>query len=382
MDEGYTIYCSRCGAPMKSTARYCMKCGNLNYDHPDNQKMREYAPDENRKYEVGSGKIETDTVFRANVSERATNTGNKTMFLIVNIVWFLLTYGFGLLLGVLKVVDFSAIFSMFIILSLLNIYIVSLEVINMKANKPWWAAIVPIYNMCVLTEIAFGKMVYVILYFIPIVNFIFVLAIFFQLGKKFNKNPILAMLFNIFMLPIIAFGVSNYNGVNYTDLSLENAVEKEFKLRKSLLYVIILFFLVGVAGFGYSLFVSGDSFLNNTEDKLFVENAKAVINKVKSGVERGKFECSGETSLLPNSVHYFVFGDIDSDLNILTFANKATKAYVKVYNNNGVIEYSISMSDGEKGFYEVREEDLSIDKIDLNYKSVGSVNMKKGCYLD
>ena len=209
MDEGYTIYCSRCGAPMKSTARYCMKCGNLNYDHPDNQKMREYAPDENRKYEVGSGKIETDTVFRANVSERATNTGNKTMFLIVNIVWFLLTYGFGLLLGVLKVVDFSAIFSMFIILSLLNIYIVSLEVINMKANKPWWAAIVPIYNMCVLTEIAFGKMVYVILYFIPIVNFIFVLAIFFQLGKKFNKNPILAMLFNIFMLPIIAFGVSN-----------------------------------------------------------------------------------------------------------------------------------------------------------------------------
>ena len=33
-DNSYTIFCSRCGAEMKSSARYCMKCGNLNPDHP------------------------------------------------------------------------------------------------------------------------------------------------------------------------------------------------------------------------------------------------------------------------------------------------------------------------------------------------------------
>ena len=382
MDEDYTIYCSRCGAPMKSSARYCMKCGNLNYDHPDNQKMKEFAPLENKKYEVGSGKIETGTSFKANVSESATNTGNKKMFLIVNSLWFLLTYGLGLLLGALKVADFGAIFYIFIVLSILNIYVVSLEVINMKANRPWWSAIIPIYNVCVLTDIVFEKMIYVVLYFIPIVNFFFILAVFFQLGKKFNKNPFLTMLFNIFMLPVIAFGVSNYNGVNYTDLTDEHAIEKEFKLRKRLLYVIIIFLVVGVGGFGYSLFTSGNSILNNAEDKLFVENARAVVNRVKSGVQKGKFECSGETSLLPNSVHYFVFGDISSDLNILTFDDKAVKAYVKVFNNNGVIGYSISMSDGEKGFNEIREEELSIDKINFDYKSVGRVDLKKSCYLD
>ena len=36
-EQGSTIYCSRCGAEMKSTSRYCMKCGNLNYDHEDNK---------------------------------------------------------------------------------------------------------------------------------------------------------------------------------------------------------------------------------------------------------------------------------------------------------------------------------------------------------
>ena len=120
----------------------------------------------------------------------------------------------------------------------------------------------------------------------------------------------------------------------------------------------------------------------NAEEKIFVENAKTVINRVKSGVQKGKFECSGETSLKPNSVHYFVYGDIDSDLNVLTFDDKVTQAYVKVFNNNGVIEYSISMSDGEKGFNEVKEEDLSIDKISLDYKSIEKIPTEMGCYLD
>ena len=43
------IYCSKCGAPMKEDARYCMKCGTLNYDHPDNQYMKKYMDKTNDK---------------------------------------------------------------------------------------------------------------------------------------------------------------------------------------------------------------------------------------------------------------------------------------------------------------------------------------------
>ena len=37
------VYCSRCGAEMKSNSRYCMKCGNLNYEHGANEQMRKYC---------------------------------------------------------------------------------------------------------------------------------------------------------------------------------------------------------------------------------------------------------------------------------------------------------------------------------------------------
>ncbi len=37
------INCSRCGAQMRNDARYCMKCGNLNYAHQENKSMQQYA---------------------------------------------------------------------------------------------------------------------------------------------------------------------------------------------------------------------------------------------------------------------------------------------------------------------------------------------------
>ena len=44
-----TIFCSRCGAEMKSKSRYCMKCGNLNYEHDANETMRQYIKEEDQE---------------------------------------------------------------------------------------------------------------------------------------------------------------------------------------------------------------------------------------------------------------------------------------------------------------------------------------------
>ena len=80
-DNGYTIYCSRCGEPMNSNSRYCMKCGNLNYDHPANKNMQKFINKDNNNYQVGEGKIISEKSLE--VSE-ATNTGNPTLCFIVN----------------------------------------------------------------------------------------------------------------------------------------------------------------------------------------------------------------------------------------------------------------------------------------------------------
>ena len=50
------MVCPRCGAELNSKQRYCMKCGALNYEHPDNQKLKQYITekeleDANQEYQ-------------------------------------------------------------------------------------------------------------------------------------------------------------------------------------------------------------------------------------------------------------------------------------------------------------------------------------------
>ena len=381
MNESDYTYCSRCGSPMPKNARYCMKCGNLNYNHPDNQAMQKYAPEEAKTYEIGSGQINTNTTFTANISEYSTNTGSKKTFLVVNILWFLLTYGICFTLGILHIVNFFLVFVSFIILSIFNIYFISLEIINMKANKPWWGAVLPIYNMFILADIAFDKIIYVVFFFIPIVNVIFSFILFYQLGKKFNKNPILTMLFNIFMLPIIAFGTSTYKGINYIDLKDKNAIEKDYRSRKKMFLIILLFLIIGLGGVVYEFISSGKFSLSKAEDIVIVDNAKSVLNKVKGKISKGKFSCHGDTTLTPNTTHYFMIYDITGDLNVLTFDSKIVMASVKVFNNNGTLEYSVSISNGQRGLFEIRENELAIDKI-INYEKIADVDTDKMCYIE
>ena len=67
-DNGYTTFCSRCGSEINSNARYCMKCGNLNPNHPDNQGMTKFINTKQESYQVGSGKVLSN--INANVTNR------------------------------------------------------------------------------------------------------------------------------------------------------------------------------------------------------------------------------------------------------------------------------------------------------------------------
>ncbi|HVR37578.1 MAG TPA: DUF5684 domain-containing protein [Thermoanaerobaculia bacterium] len=83
-----------------------------------------------------------------------------------------------------------------------------------KAGKPGWAAIVPIYNIIVLLEIAGKPLWWFILFFIPFVNFIIFILIGIEVAKKFGKGTGfgigLALLAPIFY-PILGFSDATYN---------------------------------------------------------------------------------------------------------------------------------------------------------------------------
>ena len=98
-------------------------------------------------------------------------------------------------------------------LVLVLLIVIGMWKVFVKAGKPGWAAIIPIYNLVVLLEIA-GKPAWcVILFFIPVVNLIVVIIAYMALAAKFGKGVGyalgLAFLSPIFF-PMLGFGDSTY----------------------------------------------------------------------------------------------------------------------------------------------------------------------------
>lgn len=106
-----------------------------------------------------------------------------------------------------------------IILILLVVMIAAMWKIYVKAGEPGWAAIVPIYNLVVLLKIAGKPLWWVILFFIPIVNFVMCILVYLGLSERFGKGAGfgigLAFLPMIF-LPILGFGDARYIGPKST----------------------------------------------------------------------------------------------------------------------------------------------------------------------
>ena len=87
--------------------------------------------------------------------------------------------------------------------------------IFVKAGKPGWAAIVPIYNLVVLLEIVGKPIWWIILMIIPLVNLIVYIIILIELAKRFGKGIgfALGLLFLPFIFfPVLGFGSAQYHG--------------------------------------------------------------------------------------------------------------------------------------------------------------------------
>jgi hypothetical protein len=105
----------------------------------------------------------------------------------------------------------------FLICSLILILIlVSLWKIFVKARKPGWAALVPVYNVVIMLEMAGMPTWYIFLMFIPLVNLVIGLMILVNLTKAFGKSMgfILGMIFlPLIFYPILAFDKSEYTKI-------------------------------------------------------------------------------------------------------------------------------------------------------------------------
>ena len=84
-----------------------------------------------------------------------------------------------------------------------------------KAGKPGWAAIVPIYNIIVLLEIGGKPLWWIILFFIPFVNVIMAILVVIAVAKNFGKSDAFGVglgLLGFIFYPILGFGDAQYQG--------------------------------------------------------------------------------------------------------------------------------------------------------------------------
>ncbi len=102
-----------------------------------------------------------------------------------------------------------------IYLAIIVLYIAGVWKTFDKAGKPGWAAIVPIYNVIVMLEIAKKPLWWIILILIPIVNIVIIIMVCIEIAKQFGKEGGfgvgLALLGFIFW-PILGFGDATYQG--------------------------------------------------------------------------------------------------------------------------------------------------------------------------
>ena len=99
-----------------------------------------------------------------------------------------------------------------VMLAISILMIVSYWKIFVKAGKPGWAAIVPIYNFIVMSEIAEKPWWYVLLLCVPIANIYAMVVVYNGIAKKFGKSTgytVGMILLPVIFIPMLAFGKNN-----------------------------------------------------------------------------------------------------------------------------------------------------------------------------
>ena len=107
----------------------------------------------------------------------------------------------------------AAVLVMILWLAVTVLLIAAMWKVFVKAGKPGWAAIVPIYNVIVLLEITGKPLWWIILMFIPFVNIIVGVMLMLSLAQNFGKSVgfgIGLLLLPFVFFPMLAWGDSRY----------------------------------------------------------------------------------------------------------------------------------------------------------------------------
>ncbi len=106
-------------------------------------------------------------------------------------------------------------FALLFVLGFIVLIFASFWKIFEKAGRPGWEGIVPFYNLYMLLKIVGKPGWWLVLFIIPIVNYVFIIWTYNMLSKSFGKEEgftVGLVLLGIVFFPILAFGDAQYLG--------------------------------------------------------------------------------------------------------------------------------------------------------------------------
>jgi Family of unknown function (DUF5684) len=93
------------------------------------------------------------------------------------------------------------------------ILIIALWKVFTKAGQPGWACLIPIYNIYILCKIAGKPGWWVVLFLIPIVNFIISIILSIAVANSFGKSTLFGL--GIAFLPYIFYLILGFGSAKY-----------------------------------------------------------------------------------------------------------------------------------------------------------------------
>lgn len=109
----------------------------------------------------------------------------------------------------------SGMVSLLIPLALTMIMVGTLWELFDRAGHPGWTAIIPIYNVMVMLDIVGRPAWWIILFFIPGVNAIVSIMLYFDLARSFGQGALFGcgmIMLPFIFLPLLALSSAQYEG--------------------------------------------------------------------------------------------------------------------------------------------------------------------------
>ncbi len=111
--------------------------------------------------------------------------------------------------GIILFIIFALAISIFLIVAYWKVF--------EKAGQPGWGVLIPIYNIYLFLVIAGRPGWWLILYLIPLVNFVIAIIVNIDIAKNFGKDAAFGLgltFLGVIFYPILAFGSATYQKVN------------------------------------------------------------------------------------------------------------------------------------------------------------------------